>query len=152
MISSIVLTVDRRYQPDVGFTSGYNVCESKILSQSKSLLSNLSDLEIKENQLDSKSYSIHPIDLKDLDRVQEVIGRTILARNGDVGDLEICFIFECVLVYMPVVDSDRLLTYLAATFPHATLVSYEQVNLNDRFGQVMLENLTTRGCGLGPEL
>ena len=27
-------------------------------------------------------------------------------------------------------------------------ISYEQVNLNDRFGQVMLNNLTSRGCGL----
>ena len=27
-------------------------------------------------------------------------------------------------------------------------LSYEQVNLNDRFGQVMVDNLTSRGCGL----
>merc|ERR1711997_1386315 len=28
------------------------------------------------------------------------------------------------------------------------LLNHEQLNMNDRFGQVMLENLSQRGCGL----
>ena len=61
---------------------------------------------------------------------------------------EFCFLFECVLVYMPVEQSDSVLKLLAS-FPNSEVHSYEQVNLNDRFGQVMHENLIARGCGLG---
>ena len=28
------------------------------------------------------------------------------------------------------------------------LLNHEQLNMNDRFGQVMMENLSQRGCGL----
>ena len=49
---------------------------------------------------------------------------------------------------MPVVQSDSVLKLLA-NFPNSEVHSYEQVNLNDRFGQVMHENLIARGCGLG---
>lgn len=48
---------------------------------------------------------------------------------------------------MPVVQSDSVLKLLA-NFPNSEVHSYEQVNLNDRFGQVMHENLIARGCGL----
>jgi len=58
------------------------------------------------------------------------------------------FIAECVLVYMPAVDSTKLVRTIADTFNAAFFVSYEQVNMKDRFGQVMIENLQQRGCSL----
>jgi len=112
---------------------------------SKSLLRPLESLVIKENQLDSKKYSIHPVDFKNIDLVKNTLKKLGLVDAMD--NYEFCFLFECVLVYMPVVQSDSVLKLLA-NFPNSEVHSYEQVNLNDRFGQVMHENLIARGCGL----
>jgi [phosphatase 2A protein]-leucine-carboxy methyltransferase len=84
------------------------------------------------------------------------------------------FIFECVLVYLPVASSHALLKFIADKFHTAFCVNYEQVccyvllfmflinekllmsiklissqvNMTDRFGEVMLFNLKGRGCTL----
>jgi [phosphatase 2A protein]-leucine-carboxy methyltransferase len=59
-----------------------------------------------------------------------------------------CLIFECVLVYMEPDKSDSILKYLTSSFGRLFCISYEQVNLSSRFGEVMLNNLISRGCGL----
>lgn len=41
-----------------------------------------------------------------------------------------------------------MLRGLSKHFPNAAFINYEQVNLNDRFGEVMLTNLRARGCTL----
>ena len=118
-------------------------------SRSKSLLSEIAGVKVVENGISSPSYNLRAMNLKDIAEVEKVLTETILAAHENVEAVEVCFVFECVLVYMPVEASDRLLRLFGDTFPHASVVSYEQVNLNDRFGQVMLENLVARGCGLG---
>ena len=92
------------------------------------------EVTVKDNTLNSSSYCIHSVDLKDLQSVQSLFIETIL-KNHSPEDIEICFIFECVLVYMPVEDSKKILSYFSSEFPRASVVSYEQVNLDDRFGQ-----------------
>lgn len=81
-----------------------------------------------------------------MDSVKNAFKSLNLSESGE--NVEFCFLFECVLVYMPVARSDAVLAFFA-TFPNSQVHSYEQVNLNDRFGQVMHENLVARGCGLG---
>ena len=49
---------------------------------------------------------------------------------------------------MDPIKSETMLSYFTSQFDKLMSISYEQVNLNDRFGQVMLNNLTSRGCGL----
>ena len=57
---------------------------------------------------------------------------------------------ECVLIYLDKEQSDRVLTWIARDLCTApTLMAlYEQVNPSDRFGEVMMENLSQRGCAL----
>lgn len=55
---------------------------------------------------------------------------------------------ECALVYVPAGRTSALVTWLGATFPSIAFVNYEQLNMDDRFGGVMLENLLARGCQL----
>uniref|UniRef100_A0A8D2E4G3 Leucine carboxyl methyltransferase 1 n=1 Tax=Sciurus vulgaris TaxID=55149 RepID=A0A8D2E4G3_SCIVU len=57
-------------------------------------------------------------------------------------------ITECVLVYMTPEQSTSLLKWAANTFETAMLINYEQVNMDDRFGQIMIENLRRRQCDL----
>lgn len=44
--------------------------------------------------------------------------------------------------------SGQLLAFLSRTFRSCALVSYEQVNLSDKFGSIMLANMELRSCKL----
>ncbi|XP_032286582.1 leucine carboxyl methyltransferase 1 [Phoca vitulina] len=57
-------------------------------------------------------------------------------------------ITECVLVYMTPEQSANLLKWAASSFDTAMFINYEQVNMDDRFGQIMIENLRRRQCDL----
>nr|XP_037845659.1 leucine carboxyl methyltransferase 1 isoform X2 [Chlorocebus sabaeus] len=57
-------------------------------------------------------------------------------------------IAECVLVYMTPEQSANLLKWAANSFEAAMFINYEQVNMGDRFGQIMIENLRRRQCDL----
>jgi len=56
---------------------------------------------------------------------------------------------ECVLVYMPAEESQRLLQWAAGRFgpphsPGAAFVSYDMILPHDAFGRVMRANLKVR--------
>lgn len=55
---------------------------------------------------------------------------------------------ECVLVYMTKHDSSNLIQWLTKTFPNLTMINYEQCNMEDRFGDIMLKNMNARHCDL----
>ena len=55
---------------------------------------------------------------------------------------------ECLLVYMSAADSDSILTWVSGAFPNVALVNYEMINPDDKFGQMMVDNLEQRGCCL----
>ncbi|KAH7728201.1 leucine carboxyl methyltransferase [Aphelenchoides avenae] len=55
---------------------------------------------------------------------------------------------ECVLVYMDEAQCNALLRELASRFDTVSFVNYEQVNMNDNFGKIMLDNLHNRGIAL----
>ncbi|XP_038207849.1 leucine carboxyl methyltransferase 1 [Zerene cesonia] len=57
----------------------------------------------------------------------------------------------CNEVYLRPDAADRLLAHLAAAFPRCVLLVYEQCNLGDKFGEVMVRNLSARGCLLAGE-
>uniref|UniRef100_A0A287D3D7 Leucine carboxyl methyltransferase 1 n=1 Tax=Ictidomys tridecemlineatus TaxID=43179 RepID=A0A287D3D7_ICTTR len=65
-----------------------------------------------------------------------------------MGKLPTLLITECVLVYMTPEQSANLLKWASNTFETAMLINYEQVNMGDRFGQIMIENLRRRQCDL----
>ncbi|XP_037596530.1 leucine carboxyl methyltransferase 1 isoform X3 [Cebus imitator] len=71
------------------------------------------------------------------------------AFRGHTSDgLPTLLIAECVLVYMTPEQSANLLKWAANSFEVAMFINYEQVNMGDRFGQIMIENLRRRQCDL----
>lgn len=57
-------------------------------------------------------------------------------------------IAECVLVYMTLEHSSNLLKYFAENFEQAGFLNYEQCNLKDKFGDIMMANMQARECKL----
>ncbi|XP_051530303.1 leucine carboxyl methyltransferase 1 isoform X2 [Myxocyprinus asiaticus] len=95
------------------------------------------------HSLDSDRYCIISADLRDLPTLEDKLKKFQL--NPDLPTL---FLSECVLVYMTPEQSSKLLHWISDTFHTAMFVNYEQVNMDDRFAQVMIENLQRRQCNL----
>ncbi|XP_074596250.1 leucine carboxyl methyltransferase 1 [Brevipalpus obovatus] len=66
-------------------------------------------------------------------------------KNSSIPTL---FLSECVLIYMDVKDSNNILSWISSHFNHTVFINYEQVEIFDRFGQIMVENLRQRACEL----
>ncbi|XP_004476025.1 leucine carboxyl methyltransferase 1 [Dasypus novemcinctus] len=93
--------------------------------------------------LDSKRYAIIGADLRDLSELEEKLKKCNM--NTQLPTL---LIAECVLIYMTPEQSANLLKWAANSFETAMFINYEQVNMEDRFGQIMIENLRRRQCDL----
>uniref|UniRef100_A0A671FQT2 Leucine carboxyl methyltransferase 1 n=1 Tax=Rhinolophus ferrumequinum TaxID=59479 RepID=A0A671FQT2_RHIFE len=78
----------------------------------------------------------------------EVDFPTIVTRKLHCIKLPTLLITECVLVYMSPEQSANLIKWAASSFGTAMFVNYEQVNMGDRFGHIMIENLRRRQCDL----
>ncbi|ROL51714.1 Leucine carboxyl methyltransferase 1 [Anabarilius grahami] len=95
------------------------------------------------HSLDSDRYCIIAADLRDLPTLEDKLKKFQI--NPELPTL---FLSECVLVYMTPEQSSKLVHWVADTFPTAMFINYEQVNMNDRFGHIMIENLQRRQCNL----
>eukprot|EP00064_Thunnus_orientalis_P019088 superscaffoldBa00004624_g19198 len=95
------------------------------------------------HSLDSDRYCIIGADLRDVSTMNEKLKKFQL--NPELPTL---LLSECVLVYMTPTQSSNLVHWAAETFHTAMFINYEQVNMSDRFGQVMIENLQRRQCAL----
>jgi [phosphatase 2A protein]-leucine-carboxy methyltransferase len=95
------------------------------------------------NELHTLKYHITSCDLRNTNDLD----RKLKECNIDFT-LPTLFIFECVLVYMTSTNSHNLLKYLNDSFQSVCLVNYEQINLNDKFGEIMLSNMELRACKL----
>ncbi|KAJ7984714.1 hypothetical protein DPEC_G00357620 [Dallia pectoralis] len=93
--------------------------------------------------LDSDRFCIIGTDLRDIQGLDEKLRKFHLN-----PELPTIFLSECVLVYMTPDQSSKLVNWASDTFHTAMFVNYEQVNMMDRFGQVMIENLQRRQCNL----
>uniref|UniRef100_A0A1A9WVZ5 [phosphatase 2A protein]-leucine-carboxy methyltransferase n=1 Tax=Glossina brevipalpis TaxID=37001 RepID=A0A1A9WVZ5_9MUSC len=83
------------------------------------------------------------VDLRNLDELDNKL------QQAEVNySLPTIFLAECVLVYIEMQNCKNLLKWISKKFSNAVFVNYEQVNMNDRFGEVMLNNLRSRGCSL----
>ncbi|KAF6125028.1 leucine carboxyl methyltransferase 1 [Phyllostomus discolor] len=72
----------------------------------------------------------------------------IVTRKLQSIKLPTLLITECVLVYMTPEQSANLIKWAANSFGTAMFINYEQVNMDDRFGQIMIEHLRRRQCDL----
>lgn len=64
------------------------------------------------------------------------------------SELPTLFLAECVLVYIPTASSEALIKSLASHFTNAAFINYEQVNMNDKFGEIMIRSFRDRSCEL----
>ncbi|CAG9533216.1 unnamed protein product [Cercopithifilaria johnstoni] len=96
--------------------------------------------EVEHADLHAGDYHLVGADLRQLNEVKEKLDSCHL--NYKTPTL---FIAECVLVYMGTSQSDVLLSAFAKWFDNAFFLNYEQVNIGDTFGKIMVSNLHERG-------
>lgn len=82
-------------------------------------------------------------DIRELKQLDAKIQSCRIDKN-----LPTVFVAECVLVYMDTEYSDRLLKWINSKFYTSAFINYEQVNMDDRFGEVMIVNLKRRNTEL----
>ncbi|XP_072124427.1 leucine carboxyl methyltransferase 1 isoform X2 [Mobula birostris] len=120
-----------------------------------------SSLLIDGCSMDSDHYTIVGQDLRDLPTLLERLKKFGLdTKSGLHHDSKHCLTIpplprlptllmaECVLIYMTPEQSAELINWASSTFSTTMFINYEQVNMTDRFGQVMIENLQRRQCNL----
>ncbi|XP_078611367.1 leucine carboxyl methyltransferase 1-like [Branchiostoma floridae x Branchiostoma japonicum] len=110
---------------------------------SKPLTEGGDQLQIEGGTLHCSNYHILSGDLRNTEELN-----ASLTTAGIDKSLPTLFVTECVLVYLTPDQSSKLVRWAADNFPTAMFVNYEQVNMKDKFGQVMVENLKTRHCHL----
>lgn len=98
---------------------------------------------IDQGKIHTDSYSLLPVDLRDLSVLQ-----SSLESAGFQPNVPTYILAECVLVYMEPHESAALLKHMGQQLPSAVCVVYEQIHPEDAFGQQMLRNLESRGCPL----
>jgi [phosphatase 2A protein]-leucine-carboxy methyltransferase len=96
----------------------------------------------------SSLYTILPVDLRDITQLDNQL--KILSDKKIIDyTIPTLFLSECVLIYMSNDHSLDLLKYFSATFSQCCLfLNFEQINMNDRFGKIMFDNLKQRSCHL----
>lgn len=117
------------------------------IRRSKALLEKITseddDIRFSSTDLYSKDYHIVAANLKNLKEFEHK-----LTDCGIDKSLPTLFLAECVLVYIDKTDTDNLFHWITKNFPSVLFINYEQVNMGDRFGQIMMENLRSRECML----
>jgi [phosphatase 2A protein]-leucine-carboxy methyltransferase len=104
------------------------------------------DAEPKEAQhsdLHAGDYHLLGADLRQLHELEEKLNSAEIDYT-----LPTLVIAECVLIYMSVESSSELLKFFATKFESIAFLNYEQVNTADKFGEVMVSNLKSRGIFL----
>ncbi|KAH3806062.1 leucine carboxyl methyltransferase 1-like [Dreissena polymorpha] len=112
---------------------------SKITSDGEEVKFNATDLH-------GKDYHLVAANLKNLAELDQK-----LHESGIDKTLPTIFIAECVLVYIEKSNTDAILKWVTDNFSTTFFVNYEQVNMADKFGEVMLDNLRSRDCMLHVE-
>ena len=81
--------------------------------------------------LKSKQYNLVGVDLCNISLLESVL---LAITNPSCPTL---FLSECVMTYMSVVDSRRLIRWSSDKFVNSLFVTYEQIHPTDGFGRVM---------------
>ncbi|KAG8653737.1 hypothetical protein MANES_05G054600v8 [Manihot esculenta] len=91
----------------------------------------------------SDQYKLLPVDLRDIQKLDDII----TLANMDPS-LPTFIIAECVLIYLDPDSTCAIVGWAAKTFSTSVFFLYEQIHPDDAFGQQMIKNLESRGCGL----
>ncbi|CAF0939086.1 unnamed protein product [Didymodactylos carnosus] len=95
--------------------------------------------------LHTSTYTILPVDLREISSLDKQL--QLIEKNLDYN-LPTFFLSECVLIYMSLENSTNLLSYITQKFSTCFFLNFEQINMFDRFGQIMYDNLKQRCCHL----
>nr|XP_043628074.1 leucine carboxyl methyltransferase 1 homolog [Erigeron canadensis] len=90
----------------------------------------------------SDNYKLLPVDLRDIQTLNDLI-----SAHMDPS-LPTFIIAECVLIYLDPESSRAIVEWASRTFSTSIFFLYEQILPYDAFGQQMIRNLESRGCGL----
>ncbi|PSS24106.1 TRNA wybutosine-synthesizing protein like [Actinidia chinensis var. chinensis] len=88
-------------------------------------------------------YKLLPVDLRDIQKLDDIMHMA----NMDPS-LPTFIIAECVLIYLDPDSSRDIVGWASKTFSTSVFFLYEQIRPDDAFGQQMIRNLESRGCGL----
>uniref|UniRef100_A0AC34RC35 Leucine carboxyl methyltransferase 1 n=2 Tax=Panagrolaimus sp. JU765 TaxID=591449 RepID=A0AC34RC35_9BILA len=99
--------------------------------------------ECHHSDLHGGDYHLLGADIRQIQELEQKLDTTHL----DIT-LPTLILAECVFVYMVPEKSAEVIKYFADKFPTCGFLNYEQVNVVDKFGQVMVENLKERGIML----
>jgi len=100
------------------------------------------DISFNQYDLHSNVYHLVSADLRNIKQLEEkLFNNCKLDRT-----LPTLFISECVLVYISKQHTENLLNWITSNFQQPVFVNYEQVNMTDKFGEIMIDNLRARDC------
>eukprot|EP01097_Dermamoeba_algensis_P005376 TRINITY_DN341_c0_g1_i2.p1 TRINITY_DN341_c0_g1~~TRINITY_DN341_c0_g1_i2.p1 ORF type:complete len:175 (-),score=32.98 TRINITY_DN341_c0_g1_i2:150-674(-) len=83
------------------------------------------------------------VDLREIEKVKEK-----LTKAGLHSRIPTLFLSECVLIYLPPEKGDNLIQFVGNYFSTSVFVNYEQINPNDKFGELMVANIQKQGYPL----
>lgn len=106
----------------------------------------LGPIHYKGEGLHSEDYHLISFDLRQVDKT--ALNNKLFEECQLDPKLPTLCLSECVLVYMPLKDSTSLIKWLSDNFNSLSIVNYEQCNMEDRFGDIMLANMNARHCDL----
>ncbi|KAG6402739.1 hypothetical protein SASPL_134950 [Salvia splendens] len=98
---------------------------------------------IEKGEVSGDHYKLLPVDLRDIQQLDDMIPLADMDPS-----LPTFIIAECVLIYLDPESSRSVVSWASRTFSTAAFFLYEQIHPNDAFGQQMIMNLESRGCGL----
>ncbi|XP_076824972.1 leucine carboxyl methyltransferase 1-like isoform X2 [Clavelina lepadiformis] len=115
----------------------------RCISAKVPLHSCLSDFSTQDDEscLHCGSYHLVSADMRNLGELEEK-----LKQSGIDYSVPTLFLTECVLIYMSPEKSNAIIQWVAEKFSDAAFINYEQIHMNDTFGQVMISNLKARQC------
>jgi len=103
------------------------------------------EVKFSSTDLHGSRYHVIAANIIDLPQLQKKLSEC----SGFKFDTPTLLLSECVLVYIDPVKVDSFLQWAASSFQSSiALINHEQLNIFDKFGQVMLDNLSQRGCSL----
>ena len=100
------------------------------------------DISFNKFDLHSNLYHLISSDLRNPTSLDEKLAKECKLDKR----LPTLFISECVLVYLSKQHTGNFLRWAASSFDQALIINYEQVNMEDKFGQIMIDNLRMRDC------
>jgi len=125
--------------------SGVTARKTYYIKRNKQLLEQITDAEgevkMSKTDLHGTNYHLVAADLANIQNLEQ----KLIESQVDFS-CPTLFLTECVLVYIKPSCTSGVAKWLSDKFQAATFINYEQLNMTDRFGDVMQENLLHRGC------